>query len=138
MTTLTTPEAMNTLRNPHGSPLPTRNRVMAFPVNIQETDGEIIVEAELPGLDREQIDITFENRTLLIRGERPATVSNTERSYRERWTGRFERSFQVRMPVDVENIRATYRDGILAVTLPKAAEVRPRSIAITTDAPAGS
>jgi HSP20 family protein len=103
------------------------------PVDIYETkDGALVVKAELPGLKREDIDVTVEDNILTIRGERRSEhedragrVHRRERSY-----GEFSRSFTLPADIDAEQIRAEYRDGTLTVTLPRKPEARPRQIPV--------
>lgn len=112
-------------------PAPTRSWVP--PVDIYETkEGELVVKAELPGLRREDLDVTVENNVLTIRGERryehedrSGRVHRVERSY-----GEFCRSFTLPADVDSDHIRAEYRDGTLTVTLPRKPEARPRQIPV--------
>lgn len=103
------------------------------PVDIyQAADRHLVLKAELPGLKREDIDLTVENNTLTIRGERkredgiaPERYHRVERSY-----GPFTRSFTLPSTIDGANVRAEYRDGVLTVTLPARAEARPRQIEV--------
>jgi len=98
-------------------------------------DGEgIAVKAELPGVDRSDIDIQVENNVLTLRGERKRekevkteNLCRTERSY-----GTFSRSFTLPITVDTEHIKAEYKDGVLHVTLPKVEEAKPRKIKVLT------
>jgi HSP20 family protein len=98
-------------------------------------DGEsIIVKTELPGVDRNDIDVQVENNVLTIRGERKrekeAKADNVYRA--ERFYGSFSRSFTLPVTVDTERIKAEYRDGILHVTLPKVEAAKPRKIKVLT------
>ena len=103
------------------------------PVDIYEnTAREIIVKAELPGLRREDIDLTVENTTLTIRGERRRDDSIPNDRYHrvERQYGPFSRSFTLPNTIDSSRVRADYRDGVLTVTLPLREEARPRQIQV--------
>ena len=103
------------------------------PVDIYEnTAREIIVKAELPGLRREDIDLTVENTTLTIRGERRRDDSIPNDRYHrvERQYGPFSRSFTLPNTLDSSRVRADYRDGVLTVTLPLREEARPRQIQV--------
>ena len=109
------------------------NRGWLPPVDIYESDArEIILKAELPGLRREDIDLTVENTTLTIRGERRRADSvPNERYHRvERQYGPFSRSFTLPNTLDASRVRADYRDGVLTVTLPLRDEARPRQIQV--------
>lgn len=103
-----------------------------FPlVNVMESAEGYSVEAELPGIQMENLEVVVKNNELLIRGERlPSREANVTYHRRERGLGKFER--RVRLPVDVdsEQVSATLRDGVLVITLPKAAEARPKKITV--------
>ena len=103
------------------------------PVDIYETDAkEIVLKAELPGLRREDIDLTVENNTLTVRGERRADDGVREDRYhrRERVHGIFSRSFTLPNTVDGAHVKAEYRDGVLTVKLPLREEAKPRQIPV--------
>jgi HSP20 family protein len=103
------------------------------PVDILETaDGEVVVKAELPDLKREDIKITFENNILTIEGERKSEpTKEADRYHRvERSYGAFRRSFTLPASVDAAKVQASYRDGVLTVTLPRREETRPRQIQV--------
>jgi HSP20 family protein len=89
-----------------------------------ETDKEIIVEVELPGLEREDVQVEVQGEFLRITGERRATVEHRGRHYHrtERQYGRFERQLRLPLTVDREAIQASFRSGILTITLPKKAQ----------------
>jgi HSP20 family protein len=103
------------------------------PVDIYETAShEIVLKAEAPGLKREDIDLTVENSTLTIRGERKKDEGISEDRYHrvERTFGPFSRSFTLPSAIDAGRVRAEYRDGVLTVTLPMREEARPRQIQV--------
>ena len=101
-------------------------------VDIYETDKEIVLKAELPEMLEKDIDIKVEDNNLIICGERRMEKEVKEESYHrvERSYGSFHRSFTVPQSVDRENIKASYKDGVLKVVLPKKAEATPRQIKI--------
>lgn len=116
-----------------------------FPaVNLSEDSDAIVVEAELPGLGPDQVDVSVHGDELVISGSRPAasrpetsdepkhdsTASQTVWHRRERGTGSFERRLSLPVAVDAERVEAQLVDGVLRVTCPKAAEARPRKIAV--------
>jgi len=108
-----------------------------FPaINVSETDDALFVEAELPGMKSDDLDVTFENGTLTLSGERELSDESEDVSYhrRERQWGSFRRSFTIPHRVDADGVRARYLDGILTVELPKAAEARPKQITIQAGA----
>lgn len=107
----------------------------SFPVDIKETRDSIIVTAEIPGLNREDVKVSFADNQLTIRGERKKeTKEEGDRYLRvERSYGTFSRVFTVDVPVKADEIKAKYQDGILEITLPKKEEVKPKDIEITIE-----
>lgn len=105
------------------------------PLDLSESAQAVQVKVDLPGLSREQIRLSYQDDVLTISGERPADALDNGAGYhrRERLHGRFERSVKVGVPVDASNISASYKDGVLVVTLPKAPEAKPRQIDISTN-----
>ena len=101
-------------------------------VDIFETEGEIIVKAELPGMDRNDITLHLENNVLTLRGERKFQKETKEENYHriERSYGTFSRSFSIPATVDEEKIRADYKDGVLKIALPKKEQAKPKQIKI--------
>jgi HSP20 family protein len=93
----------------------------------------MIATVELPGMRKEDIEISLHDGTLTISGERKhkssASGENAERT--ERYIGRFRRSIALPTSVEVSKVSATYLDGILTVTLPKAEEVKPKQIQVS-------
>jgi HSP20 family protein len=104
-------------------------------VDIFETEGEIIVKAELPGLERKDIVLHLENNVLTLRGERKFEKETKEENYHriERSYGNFSRSFSIPATVDDEKIRADYKDGVLKIALPKKEQAKPKQIKIASD-----
>lgn len=88
-------------------------------VELAETEKEIRVTAELPGLDQKDVDIQVEEGVLTIRGEKKAEVEDKERGYSERSYGRFERRIGLPRGIDRDMASATFRNGVLTVTLPR-------------------
>ena len=105
------------------------------PVDLYETPREYVLTAELPGLTREQIDIHAEDSRIVIRGARAAAPGSDipcEQFHRvERGHGRFSRAFSLPQPIDVDAISADLKDGILTVTIPKAADRGTRRIDVS-------
>ncbi len=97
-----------------------------------ETKNQFVVTTELPGLSEKDIHLSLTDDVLTIKGERQWTGDVEEGSHhrRERWFGKFERAFSLPTPVDAGQVKATYRDGVLTVTLPKAEETKPKEIKI--------
>ena len=104
-------------------------------VDIFETEGEIVVKAELPGMDRKDITLHLENNVLTLRGDRKFEKETKEENYHriERSYGNFSRSFSIPATVDAETIRADYKDGVLKIVLPKKEQARPKQIKIASD-----
>jgi HSP20 family protein len=90
------------------------------PVDLYETAGAFILAAELPGLNREAIEIHAEESRIVVRGERAGQVSCEQYHRVERGHGRFSRAFVLPEPIDVESVTADFKDGVLTVTIPKA------------------
>ena len=104
-------------------------------VDIFETEGEIVVNTELPGMDRKEITLHLENNVLSIRGERRFVKETKDENYHriERSYGNFSRSFSIPATVDEEKIRADYKDGVLKIILPKKEQAKPKQIKIASD-----
>jgi HSP20 family protein len=97
----------------------------------QNTDSVVAV-VELPGMRKEDIEISLHDATLTISGERKRESSNDEKAERtECYIGKFRRSITLPTRVDANKVSATYRDGILTVTLPKAEEAKPKQIPVS-------
>jgi HSP20 family protein len=104
-----------------------------FPaLNISEDQDNLYVRAELPGIAPDELEITTKENNLIIVGERKIPTEEEKVSYhrKERESGRFRRIVTLPSPVDAEKVTAQCKDGILTVTLPKAAEAKPRQIAV--------
>ncbi len=101
-------------------------------VDIFETEGEIVVKAELPGVDRKDITLNLENNILTVRGERRFEKETKEENYHriERAYGGFSRSFSIPATVDEEKIHADYKDGVLKIALPKKEQAKAKQIRI--------
>jgi HSP20 family protein len=112
-------------------------RSLTWPhVELGETDKDIRVTAELPGLDEKDVDISLEEGVLTLRGEKRSEVEDQERGYSERSYGRFERRISLPKGIDRDRANATFRNGVLTVTLPKteAANENVRRIPINAQA----
>jgi HSP20 family protein len=103
------------------------------PVDIYENGKkELVLKVELPAMTREDIDVTVENRTLTLRGEKKLDREVKEEQYHrvERSYGTFTRSFSLPETVDVTKVNAEYKDGVLTVRLPLREEARPKQIKV--------
>ena len=101
-------------------------------VDIFEREGALVLKAELPDMRREDIDVSVENHTLTLRGERKLDNEIKQESFHriERAYGSFVRSFSLPNTVDTSKIGAEYKNGVLTVTLPVREEAKPRQINI--------
>ena len=107
------------------------------PVDIfQNGDQEIVLKAELPDMAREDIDITVENGTLTIKGEKKLSQDVKEEQFHriERHYGAFSRSFSLPLTVDATKVGADYKNGVLTVRLPLREEAKPRQIKVNVAA----
>lgn len=102
-------------------------------IELLEKDDKFIAKADLPGMKKEDIDVSVVDNTLTIKGERKAEHEVKEEEYycSERCYGSFFRSITLPVAVDSEHIEATYENGVLEVTLPKAAEIKPKKVEIS-------
>ncbi len=100
--------------------------------DVSETEKEVIVKAELPGMDVKDIDITLTDGLLTIKGERKMEKEDKEENYHriERRFGSFSRSLNLGIKVKADAIDASYKDGVLTVTLPKSEENKPKKIEV--------
>lgn len=101
-------------------------------VDIYETENELVLTAEVPGIVAKDIEIKIEDNTLSLRGERKFQKETKEENYHriERSYGSFFRAFTLPHSVDAENIRAEHENGVLKVTMPKRQERKPRTVKI--------
>lgn len=102
------------------------------PVDIRETDDAYEFTAELPGLGKDDVKITMEDKVLTLAGERAWEGEENRNDYHrvERAYGTFSRSFTLPNAVDSEKVEAKFKNGILTVSIPKAEEIKPRQIKI--------
>src|SRR5215467_1700009 len=110
----------------------------APPVDIYETEHELVVKADLPDIKPEELDIRVENNILTIRGERKFEKKVDEKNYLrvERAYGSFARSFSLANTVNTEAIKADYKDGVLTLSIPKREEAKPKQIKVNVGAQA--
>ena len=109
----------------------TRNAATYTPrFDIVETDGELVLYGDLPGVTKESLDIRFENRQLAVQGKVEPRHAEHEFVYGEYGIGDFYRSFTISEDIDTEKISAELRDGVLTLHLPKTEAVKPRKIAV--------
>ncbi len=102
-------------------------------VDIEEADDKYLIKADLPGVDKKDIDVKLENGVLSIRGEKQTeteTGKGTKRHRTERFHGSFARSFTLPDAVKADEVDASYKDGVLTLHIPKAEAAKPKSIEI--------
>jgi len=101
-------------------------------VNVEETENNFQISAELPGMEKKDIQISVENNVLSISGEKKFEDETKNKNYHrvERSYGKFHRSFKIPGGVDVNNIDASYKNGVLNLTLPKMEEAKPKQIEV--------
>jgi HSP20 family protein len=101
-------------------------------VDIYEKGTDVVLKAELPGLDPKDVDIRIENNVLTLKGERKIEDEIKQEDYHrvERSYGGFTRSFTLPSTVDTTNVKADYKDGVLRITLPKREEAKPKQIQV--------
>ncbi len=104
-------------------------------VDISETDNEIIVTAELPGVKKDDVKISLQENVLTIRGEKKQEKEEKNENFHrvERAYGMFQRSFTLPATVDPNKIKATFKDGVLKIRLPKTEEARMKEIPISVE-----
>ena len=101
-------------------------------VDMHETKDDLVLNVELPGVSEKDVTVSITGDLLTIKGERRWNEEAKDRQYlhTERVYGQFERLVQLPMAVQGDKVKATYRDGVLTITLPKAEELKPREIKI--------
>lgn len=104
-----------------------------MPMDLFRTDDHYVLNIDLPGVDPGTIDVSVEDRTLTIRAERSARTEVSQWLLRERPAGTFARQLTVGRGLALDKITASYRDGVLALTIPVAEEARPRRIEVVHD-----
>ena len=112
--------------------MPGGDRVWAPAVDMYETKDDLVVTAELPGVNEKEVQLSITGDVLSLKGERTLNQDTSQENFHrgERWYGRFERHLSLPISVQADKVKATYRDGVLTITLPKAEEIKPKSIKI--------
>jgi len=123
----------STVENGQRSTAAQQNRqtdYVAPEVNIFETKDGYVVEAEMPGVNKEGLEITVEGNELTIVGHRNTEQVNVQALFRERRLADYRRSFELDPAIDTSKVTAKIEQGILTVTLPKSEKVKPRRITV--------
>jgi len=107
-------------------------RTWAPPVDIYEDGDNLVLKAELPGLSPEDVQIRVEDNTLYLKGERKFEKEVKEQNYHriERSYGTFTRTFSLPNSIDADKVAASFKDGVLTLTMPKKEEAKPKTIKI--------
>jgi HSP20 family protein len=112
------------------------NAINWFPVlDVTEEKNQYIVDVEVPGVKKEDVKVLFDNGVLTIEGERKSNAETNERNYHriERSYGKFLRHLKLGTDVDVQGIKASYKDGVLSVVVPKVEKAKPLAIDIAVN-----
>jgi HSP20 family protein len=104
-------------------------------VDVSETKDKVVITADLPGMTKDDVKISIQDHTLTLEGEKKREKEEKGENYHrlERSYGSFCRSFTLPAAVKADKIKASYKDGVLSVTLPKAEEAKPKEIPISTE-----
>jgi HSP20 family protein len=105
-------------------------RVAALPLDVYSTADELVIQASVPGLSPDDVEVTIEGETLTIKGETRAPLDNVEYHIQERRYGPFSRTLTLNVPVQADQAEAVFDKGVLTLTIPKAQEVRPKVIKV--------
>ena len=110
----------------------TRPLAWGLPLDVIETDDAFVVKASIPGINPDEVEVTFTDNVLTLKGELTADQEVKEARYhlRERRIGSFARSISLGARIDGDKIQADYQHGVLTLTLPKAEELKPRRITV--------
>jgi len=101
-------------------------------LDLYQNNDNVVAVVEVPGMRKEDIDISLHDGMLTIAGERQSSSSEGENAERtERFSGKFRRSITLPKRVEADKVSASYKDGILTVTLPKAEEAKPKKVEVT-------
>jgi HSP20 family protein len=104
--------------------------VWQLPLDAYVTDDALVLQANIPGLSANDVEVLLEGDTLTIRGELKTAAEENKYLLHERATGKFERVLTINTPIDHPKVEADFDNGVLTLTLPKAEAVKPRQIAI--------
>lgn len=128
----TLPRDLDSFFNDFGLDYRSSDKVWAPSVDIVETEDNYKLKAEIPGMNKDDIKISFEDHVLTLSGERKNESEENEKNLHrvERFYGKFQRSFHLPEGIKTDDISAKYKDGVLTIDVPKAEEVKPKEIAI--------
>ena len=125
-------DSLSRFRMPEEATMPT---FWSPSVDIYETDENIVLKAELPGVDKKEVSVEVKDSTLILKGERKREKEVKEENYHrvERSFGTFMRSFSLPVSVKQDQVKAKFKDGVLEVTLPKAEEAKPKQVKVEVE-----
>lgn len=103
-------------------------------VDVSETKDNVVVKAEIPGMEAKDMDVSVSGDVLTIKGQKKTEEEKKDEHYhyRERYSGSFQRSFRLPVAVKTEKADAAFKDGVLTITIPKAEEAKKKEIKIKT------
>ncbi len=103
-----------------------------MPLDVYTTDEAVVVQAAIPGIKQEDVEITVEGRTVTIRAESKSSEERKDRNYllQEHRYGTFSRSIELAIPIQADKAEAIFEDGILKLSIPKAEEIKPKVIKV--------
>ncbi len=101
-------------------------------LDIEESNGNIVVKAEIPGMEKDEIKVSVRNNMLSISGERKQEIETKDKTFHriERSYGKFSRTITLPSEVDADKIKAAYKDGVLNIILPKPESMKPKQIEV--------
>ena len=104
-------------------------------VDIYETENGIALAVELPGVNKEDVSVEVKDDVLIVAGERPANPDIREDSYyrRERFFGRFRRSFTLHQNIQPDSIKATFKNGVLQIEIPRPMQEQPKQVTVNVE-----
>lgn len=108
------------------------DRTFAPTMDIEDSGEEVLVTAELPGVDIKDVDVLVSGNVLTVKGEKKDEHEKEDAGYyhRERWSGSFERSFTLPDAIDPEKVKAEMKNGVLRIRFPKREEIKPKQISV--------
>ena len=109
---------------------PAPERAIRLPIDAYSTDTDLVIVAPMPGVNPDEVEITIEGDTLAIRGEIRPPLENVDYIFKERAYGPFSRTLTLNVPVEAEKAEASFENGLLTLTIPKAESVKPKAIKV--------
>ncbi len=101
-------------------------------IDIYDSKDNLLIRADVPGMTKEDIDVTVHNNVLTVRGEKKKETETKSKGFirQERFSGSFNRSVSLPSEVDASKVKATYKEGVLEIVLPKREEAKPKQIKV--------